>query len=97
MKHTPGSWRFERTNLNDNRTLLYEPNDRVHIIEITHNEANRSETLANAKLISSSPDMLNVLVRIVSEFKGQHINDFKNAKQFESIVLAESLIKKATK
>jgi len=84
FKHTPGPWEIREWDIykNSNGDLVFTIETKENVIAQTFSTKNS----ANAKLIASAPEMLEVLQFIVKEFP--YINGISKAKE---------IIEKATK
>jgi hypothetical protein len=85
FKGTKGEWVF----CEKHGTILDEY--RFGIAQI-HGIINESEWTANAKLIASAPEMLEMLKLMIAEFDAEHASTYG----FELCFNAKQLIKKAT-
>ena len=94
LKHTPGTWKYERTLINT-ISIFIDGSYAEPICEVFnyHGKINEIDK-ANARLISAAPEMLELLIKLLS-------NPTKNQSEIDELIYdahcrGRELIEKAT-
>lgn len=101
MKHTKAPWLMNTTKrFMDNKGLAITDSDSILICEVSHNlaELSISEYKANAKLITTAPDLLEMLNSLVLSITAHpdYVSGEEGDEWHDLISLSDEVIKKAT-